>query len=122
MSARLTSNDLVVHDGESMSESTPTEGQPLLAVHPRVSLALEVCRAAPTLRRTLRIAAVVGLLLTAINEGDSLVRGTVSAAIAIKIVFNFLVPFVVSNLGVLAGTRRAGSQPPSVAKPPTIVP
>ena len=106
-----------------MSESTPTEGQPPLAVHPRVSLALEVCRAAPTLRRTLRIAAVVGLLLTAINEGDSLVRGTVSAAIAIKIVFNFLVPFVVSNLGVLAGTADvAAAHPASAAKPPTSVP
>ena len=106
-----------------MSESTPTEGQPPLAVHLRVSLALEVCRAGPTLRRTLRIAAVVGLLLSAINEGDNLMRGTVSAAIAIKIVFNFLVPFVVSNLGVLAGTADvAAAHPASAAKPPTSAP
>jgi hypothetical protein len=72
----------------------------------RVSVALEICCARPTLRRTIRIAAVVGLVLTAINEGDGLVRGAFSAATGIKIVFNFLVPFVVSNLGVLAGTRR----------------
>jgi hypothetical protein len=88
----------------------------------RVAVAIEICCARPTLRRTIRIAAVVGLVLTAINEGDGLVRGAISVAIGIKIVFNFLVPFVVSNLGVLAGTGRAGSQPPSVAKPPTIVP
>lgn len=75
-------------------------------VRGRVSDAIQICCARTTLRRTIRIAAVVGLVLTGINEGDSLVRGTVSAAIAIKIVFNFLVPFVVSNLGVLAGTRR----------------
>jgi hypothetical protein len=72
----------------------------------RMAVAIEICCARPTLRRTIRIAAVVGLVLTAINEGDGLVRGAISAATGIKIVFNFLVPFVVSNLGVLAGTRR----------------
>jgi hypothetical protein len=72
----------------------------------RLAVAIEICCARPTLRRTIRIAAVVGLVLTAINEGDGLVRGAFSAAAGIKIVFNFLVPFVVSNLGVLAGTRR----------------
>lgn len=70
-------------------------------------VAVEICCARSTLRRTVLIAAVVGLVLTAINEGDSLVRGDVSAATGIKIAFNFVVPFVVSNLGVLAGTRRA---------------
>jgi hypothetical protein len=73
----------------------------------RVAVAVEICCARPTLRRTIRIAAVVGLVLTAINEGDGLVRGAFSAATGIKSVFNFLVPFVVSNLGVLAGTRRS---------------
>ena len=58
------------------------------------------------LRHTVRIAAVVGLVLTGINEGDSLVYGNVSAATGIKMALNFLVPFIVSNLGVLAGTRR----------------
>lgn len=45
--------------------------------------------------------------LMAINEGDTIVHGAVSAAITIKMGFNFLIPFVVSNLGVLAGTERA---------------
>jgi hypothetical protein len=46
-------------------------------------------------------------VLTAIIEGDGIAQGPVSIATAIKIGFNFLVPFVVSNLGVLAGTGRA---------------
>ena len=84
----------------------PAEASSAESVRTRVAVAIEICCARPTLRRTARIAAVVGLVLTAINEGDTPVRGAVSVAIAIKIVFNFLVPFVVSNLGVLAGTRR----------------
>lgn len=71
-----------------------------------VRRALRVCRSPETLRRTARIAFVVGLVLTGINEGDVLVGGHPSAATAVKIGFNFVVPFVVSNLGVLAGQPR----------------
>lgn len=73
----------------------------------RIAVAVEICCARETLRRTARIAAVVGLVLTGINEGDSLIHGHVSGATEIKMALNFLVPFIVSNLGVLAGTRRA---------------
>jgi hypothetical protein len=75
-------------------------------VRARVARAVELCCARPTLRRTGRIAAVVGLVLTGINEGDGLVDGHVSGATGIKMALNFVVPFVVSNLGVLAGTSR----------------
>jgi hypothetical protein len=86
-----------------MTGSPAARSEPLRA---RIALALEVCLARQTLRRTTRIAVVVGLALTGINEGDSLVHGHVSGATGIKMAFNFVVPFVVSNLGVLAGTRR----------------
>jgi hypothetical protein len=76
-------------------------------VRRRIAIAIEICCARPTLRRTARIAAVVGLVLTGINEGDSIVHGNVSAATGIKMGLNFVVPFIVSNLGVLAGVRRA---------------
>ena len=46
---------------------------------------------------------VVGLLLTAINQGDVIVAGDVAAVTWFKCVMNFVVPFVVSNLGLLAG-------------------
>ena len=84
----------------------PTEAPPE-PVRTRIAVAIEVCCERRTLWRTARIAAVVGLVLTGINEGDSLVNGNVSAGTVIKMALNFFVPFVVSNLGVLAGTRRA---------------
>jgi len=106
---------LVVHDPDLVAESegTPagrTSAQAAVSEPERarasVTVAIQICCTRATLRRTMRIAAVVGLVLTAINEGDSLARGALSFATGIKIAFNFLVPFVVSNLGVLAGTRR----------------
>ena len=57
------------------------------------------------LRRTLRIALVVGLILTAINQADVIIRGNATTLTAVKIGLNFCVPFVVSNLGLLAGKR-----------------
>ncbi len=72
----------------------------------RISVAVEVCSARSTLRRTAGIAAVVGLVLTGINEGDALFRGDFSAGLGIRIAFNFVVPLIVSNLGVLAGAGR----------------
>jgi len=104
----------VRQDSGAMRESPVTEADdtPARAApsrpEPRARLAVvvAVCCARPTLRRTARIAAVVGLALTGINEGDSLVHGNISAVTGIKVAFNFLVPFIVSNLGVLAGAQR----------------
>ena len=86
--------------------ASPCEVERLLPVRTRVPLAIEICCARPTLRRTGRIAVVVGVVLTGINEGDSLAHGHASAATGVKMALNFVVPFVVSNLGVLTGTRR----------------
>jgi hypothetical protein len=57
------------------------------------------------LRRTVTIALVVGTILTAINQADVTLRGDATWATAAKAVLNYVVPFVVSNLGLLAGTR-----------------
>ena len=57
------------------------------------------------MRRTLRIALVVGIVLTAINQLDVILRGDATAATAIKTALNFVVPFIVSNLGLLSGRR-----------------
>jgi hypothetical protein len=67
--------------------------------------ALEICLQPEHLRRTLAIALVVGTILTVINQGDVILRGEASAATVVKAVLNYLVPFVVSNLGLLAGKR-----------------
>jgi hypothetical protein len=67
--------------------------------------ALRICSRPEHLRKTVKIALVVGLLLTAINQLDVIVGGDTTAATWIKAGLNFCVPFVVSNLGVLAAKR-----------------
>jgi hypothetical protein len=67
--------------------------------------ALRICFRREHLRGTVRIALVVGLVLTAINQADVILGGDATAATWIKTGLNFCVPFVVSNLGLLAGKR-----------------
>ena len=62
------------------------------------------------LRGTLRIALVVGVVLTLINQADVIIGGDASAATWVKVGLNFCVPFVVSNLGLLAGKRAEGRE------------
>jgi hypothetical protein len=70
-----------------------------------VRWALATCLQREHLRRTLRIAFVVGLVLTAINQLDVILGGDATTTTWIKAGLNFCVPFVVSNLGLLAGKR-----------------
>jgi hypothetical protein len=69
--------------------------------------ALATCRRRENLRRTLRIALVVGIVLTLINQADVIARGEETLLTPFKVGLNFVVPFVVSNLGVIGGTRTA---------------
>ena len=57
------------------------------------------------LRKTLKIALVVGCVLTAINQLDVFLKGDATTLTFVKTGLNFVVPFVVSNLGLLAGKR-----------------
>lgn len=70
----------------------------------------EVVLYPPYLRRTLTIALVVGLIISLVNQGDVILAGNASAETWLKTGLNFLIPFVVSNLGLLAGhpVARAG--------------
>ena len=83
----------------------------------RVHEALAPCRERATLRRTIRIALVVGCVLTVINQLNVLIRGGATALTGVKIGLNFLVPFVVSNLGVLAASRSATGTSASPDRP-----
>ncbi len=67
--------------------------------------AIAYCRRREHLRRTLRIALAVGIVLTAINQLDVILRGEGTAVTWIKCGMNFVVPFIVSNLGLLSGRR-----------------
>lgn len=57
------------------------------------------------LRSTLRIALVVGTILTAINQADVILGGSATTLTWVKAALNYCVPFLVSNLGLLAGRR-----------------
>jgi hypothetical protein len=61
------------------------------------------------LRRTLTIALVVGTILTAINQADVIARGDATTTTLAKAALNYVVPFIVSNLGLLAGARGGRS-------------
>ena len=66
-------------------------------------------RTRAAVRRCARIALVVGTLLSVVNQGDVILNGDISAAVAAKIVVNFLVPFCVSSLGYITALRAQGS-------------
>jgi hypothetical protein len=52
-------------------------------------------------RRCGAIALVIGTLLTLINHGDAIVAGSFDRALGLRILGNYLIPFVVSNLGAM---------------------
>jgi hypothetical protein len=58
------------------------------------------------LGRTLRVALVVGTILFCINQLDVVLRGQATPAVWLKGGITYLVPFVVSNIGVLVGSRQ----------------
>ena len=59
-----------------------------------------------TLRKTLKIAALVGTLLSLINQGSLIVGGDATPATWVRVGFNYVVPFCVSSVGFLSATRR----------------
>ena len=75
-----------------------------------------------TLRPCLPVAAVVGCVLSAINEGVRIAAGHTGWTIWVQVGLNFVVPFVVSSYGYLtaqtrpvtaAGPLGAADQPPA---------
>jgi len=59
------------------------------------------------LRRTAATAVIVGTILFCINQLDVVLRGDATPVTWLKVCVTYLVPFTVSNIGVLIGTRRA---------------
>ena len=74
-----------------MSWSTPREALRVIRHH---------------LWRTARIALIVGTILFVINQLDVVLRGQATATVWLKGGITYLVPFIVSNVGVLVGSRR----------------
>jgi hypothetical protein len=78
----------------------------------RIGEALRICMRREHLRRTARIALVVGVILTLINQADVIIGGDATTVTWVKAAGNFLVPFIVSNLGLLAGKQAERSPDP----------
>jgi hypothetical protein len=54
---------------------------------------------------------VVGTVLFCINQLDVVMRGDATAVVWIKSAVTYLVPFVVSNAGVLVASHADGPEP-----------
>ena len=70
-----------------------------LAVQPRV------------VRRALKFAVVVGLVLIGINHGDAILRGEVTRGRWFKMALTVLVPYVVSTLSSVQAMRDLAARP-----------
>ena len=62
-----------------------------------------------TLRSCLPVAAVVGCVLSAINEGARIASGHVGWTTGVQVALNFLVPFLVSSYGYLSAARAVSA-------------
>ena len=65
----------------------------------------------PHLKKTSLIALAVGSVIFAINHLDLVLRGEATAVVWAKGALTCLVPFCVSNLGILVATRRQAGPP-----------
>lgn len=62
----------------------------------------------PLLRRSLLTALFVGTVLTAINQGNLILSGDLSAALLWKVPLTYCVPFCVATWGALINSRSLG--------------
>jgi hypothetical protein len=69
--------------------------------------ALRVVFLRSTLRKTIRIALVVGTILSLINQFGVILDGKANVATWIRVGANYLVPFCVSSTGFLTATKRS---------------
>lgn len=58
-----------------------------------------------TFRTAGPIAAVVGTILSAVNQGSVLFDGQATVATWVRIIVNYLVPYCVASIGYLAARR-----------------
>ena len=60
----------------------------------------------PMLRRSIKVAIVVGTVLTLLNQGDTIFSGAWPNALYWKIPLTYCVPFLVATFGALTNIRR----------------
>ncbi len=60
----------------------------------------------PTVQRSLLISLIVGTLLTAINQGNLIVQGDLSANLAWQVPLTYIAPYCVATIGAVLNARR----------------
>ena len=98
--------EVLIGPGTNTSVMAETAVRQICPVWTKWHEAFRVIAYPPYLNRTARIALIFGSLLFAINHLDEVVLGRATASVWIKGALTFLVPFCVSNLGVLVASRR----------------
>ncbi len=53
-----------------------------------------------------RVSAIVGTLLSAVNQGSVIVAGHANAVTALRVIVNYAVPYTVASVGYLAPFRE----------------
>ncbi len=71
---------------------------------PREAVRQVLCGA--TLRTCAPVALVVGTVLSALNQGDVLVKGMGDGLVVLKLAANFVIPYVTSSTRALLTVRR----------------
>ncbi len=64
--------------------------------------------------RGLKVGAIVGTILVAINQGDMILSGQLDASAAWKIPLTYLVPYCVSTYGGVCAIRAHGERKSSI--------
>jgi hypothetical protein len=70
-----------------------------------------LARSRSVVRRAICIALVVGSVLAAINHGDAILYGSLTATQVWKIGMTYLVPYTVSTLSSVGAIRHAARKP-----------
>ncbi len=68
--------------------------------------ALGVIKYPPHIRKTVRVALIVGTVIFCINQLDVVLRGQATVFTYLKGALTYVVPFCVSNYGILVASRR----------------
>lgn len=82
-------------------------------MHPGVAIALS----RPVVRRALRYAVIVGVLLIAINHGGAILHGDVTTARLLRMALTAMVPYVVSTLSSVEVAWTRHHSPGGLAEP-----
>ena len=70
---------------------------------------LRLCCTGPVVRRALKYALVVGAILIAINHGDAILRGDLTAGRFLKMALTMAVPYFVSAFSSVGAMKELGT-------------